>query len=184
MIFSYERGQGGFQVFNYPRVAATTWTFVLLGLAFVCLLVGFLLLGMGAMANKYDPKLFDCYFFESEHTAYYIKGFCTNSNRSRKKIAEYKAATSLLQKNEDQELLKENSTHPASDMPLQGNKPHMSNSDTSEQSNAGNIVVTWKDGNTSCLYPDPAVEEKQEEERKEKRTAAELDSPDEVKIMS
>lgn len=136
------------------------------------------------MANKYDPKLFDCYFFESEHTVYYIKGFCTNSNRSRKKIAEYKAATSLLQKNEDQELLKEKSTHPASDMPLQGNKPHMSSSDTSEQSNAGNIVVTWKDGNTSCLYPDPAVEEKQEEERKEKITAAELDSPDEVKIMS
>lgn len=123
-------------------------------------------------------------FFDSEHTVYYIKGFCTNSNRSRKKIAKYKAATSLLQKNEDQELLKENSTHPASDMPLQGNKPHMSNSDTSEQSNAGNIVVTWKDGNTSCLYPDPAVEEKQEEEKKETVTAAELDSADEVKIMS
>lgn len=30
---------------------------MLLGLAFVCLLVGFLLLGMGAMANKYDLKL-------------------------------------------------------------------------------------------------------------------------------
>lgn len=178
MIFSYERGQGGFQVLIILVLQQPH------GLAFVCLLVGFLLLGMGAMANKYDPKLFDCYFFESEHTVYYIKGFCTNSNRSRKKIAEYKAATSLLQKNEDQELLKEKSTHPASDMPLQGNKPHMSNSDTSEQSNAGNIVVTWKDGNTSCLYPDPAVEEKQEEERKEKITAAELDSPDEVKIMS
>lgn len=35
-------------------VAATTWKFVLLGLALVCLLVGFLLLGMGAMANKYE----------------------------------------------------------------------------------------------------------------------------------
>jgi len=34
-------------------VTATIWTFVLLGLAFVCLLIGFLLLGMGAMANKY-----------------------------------------------------------------------------------------------------------------------------------
>lgn len=132
----------------YRTEDQTTWTFVLLGLAFVCLLVGFLLLGMGAMANK-----------------------------SRRKIAEYKAATSLLQKNEDQELLNKNSTHPASDTPLQGNKPQMSNSDTSEQSNAGNIVITWKDGNTSCLYPDPAVEEKQEEERKEEITAAELDSP-------
>lgn len=38
-------------------VVATTWKFVLLGLAFVCLLVGFMLLGMGAMANKYDLKL-------------------------------------------------------------------------------------------------------------------------------
>lgn len=27
----------------------------------------------------------------------------------------------------------------------------------------GDIVVTWKDGNTSCLYSDPPVEEKQEE---------------------
>lgn len=33
-------------------VAASTWKFVLLGVAFVCLLIGFLLLGMGSMANK------------------------------------------------------------------------------------------------------------------------------------
>lgn len=37
-------------------VKATMWKFVLLGLAFICLLIGFLLLGMGAMANKYDPQ--------------------------------------------------------------------------------------------------------------------------------
>lgn len=35
-------------------VTGTMWTFVLLGLAFVCLLIGFLLLGMGTMASKYE----------------------------------------------------------------------------------------------------------------------------------
>ena len=34
---------------------ATIWKFVMLGLSFVSLLVGFLLLGMGSMANKYVP---------------------------------------------------------------------------------------------------------------------------------
>lgn len=34
-------------------IAATTWKFVLMGVAFLCLLAGFLLLGLGAMANKY-----------------------------------------------------------------------------------------------------------------------------------
>ena len=38
------------------------WRFVLLGVAFVCLLVGFLLLGMGAMANKYDLKSYNGIF--------------------------------------------------------------------------------------------------------------------------
>jgi len=33
---------------------------VLLGLAFICLLIGFLLLGMGAMANKYEVKQLPC----------------------------------------------------------------------------------------------------------------------------
>ncbi|XP_030581019.1 uncharacterized protein LOC115777299 isoform X2 [Archocentrus centrarchus] len=128
------------------------WTFVLLGLAFVCLLIGFLLLGMGAVANK-----------------------------SRKKIAKYKAAASLFQKSEDQELLSENSPNPALDMLLQGNKLYTSNSGTSELK-AGNIVVTWKDGNTSCLYADPEENEKQEEEEKLEVAAAELESQDEVKM--
>lgn len=38
---------------------ASMWRFVLLGLAFICLLVGFMLLGMGSMANKYDLKLYN-----------------------------------------------------------------------------------------------------------------------------
>ncbi|KAM7406596.1 hypothetical protein PAMP_000966 [Pampus punctatissimus] len=40
----------------YRTEDPTIWRFVLLGLAFVCLLVGFLLLGMGAMASKYEPS--------------------------------------------------------------------------------------------------------------------------------
>lgn len=46
-----------FFIFFLLFVKAAMWKFVLLGLAFICLLIGFLLLGMGAMANKYDPQL-------------------------------------------------------------------------------------------------------------------------------
>lgn len=106
---------------------------------------------------------------------------CSNSCRSRKKIAKYKAAASLLQKSEHQELLRENSTHPASDVLLHGNKPYMSSSDTSELK-AGNIVVTWKDGNTSCLYTDPAEKERTGEEEEQEVAAPELESQDEVKL--
>jgi len=42
----------------------------------------------------------------------------------------------------------------------------MSSMDTSELK-AGDIVVTWKDGNTSCLYSDRVEEDKQEEEQEE-----------------
>ncbi|XP_051236019.1 solute carrier family 51 subunit beta [Dicentrarchus labrax] len=135
----------------YRTEDPTTWKFVLLGLAFVCLLVGFLLLGMGAMANK-----------------------------SRKKIAKYKAAAAMAQKSEGEELLiisvrDDSSSKPSLDNLQQGNKP--SNGEVSELT-AGNIVVTWKDGNTSCLYSDTAaVEEKQEE------AAAEPEADEAVKTM-
>ncbi|KAK9543270.1 hypothetical protein VZT92_001061 [Zoarces viviparus] len=125
----------------YRTEDPTIWTFVLLGLAFVCLLVGFLLLGMGAIASK-----------------------------SRKKIAKYKAAAGVAQKSEELRLilpLRDDSSSKASpslERPMTGN-----NGDVSELK-AGNIVVTWKDGNTSCLYSDPpAEEEKQEEDQEEKQ---------------
>ncbi|XP_026149935.1 uncharacterized protein LOC113122661 [Mastacembelus armatus] len=131
----------------YRTEDSTTWTFVLLGLAFVCLLVGFLLLGMGAMANK-----------------------------NRKKIAKYKAAASLVQNSEGEVLqiispltVNSSSKPPPSSSSthrlLQGNQSPMYNREVSEVL-AGNIVVTWKDGNTSCLYPDLSL---QEEERKEEQ---------------
>ncbi|XP_063738562.1 solute carrier family 51 subunit beta [Eleginops maclovinus] len=60
----------------YRTEDPTIWKFVLLGLAFVCLLVGFLLLGMGAMANK-----------------------------SRRKIAKYKVAAAVAQRSEELEII-------------------------------------------------------------------------------
>lgn len=141
----------------YRTEDPTTWKFVLLGLAFVCLLIGFLLLGMGAMANK-----------------------------SRKKIAKYKAAASLAQKDEGEELqvissLTDNSASPRSDRRLQPNQSPMSNRDAK----AGDIVVTWKDGNTSCLYSNTEEEEQAEEvkEKQEEVSAAELEAHDEMKTM-
>lgn len=67
--------QREFLQWYYRTEDPTTWKFVLLGAAFVCLLIGFLLLGMGSLANM-----------------------------SRKKIAKYKAAASLAWKGEDEEL--------------------------------------------------------------------------------
>ncbi|XP_023188617.1 uncharacterized protein LOC111608447 [Xiphophorus maculatus] len=124
----------------YRTEDPTIWTFVLLVLAFVCLLIGFLLLGMGAMANK-----------------------------SRKKIAKYKAQASLVKRHEGEELQvvsahRDNGTSPL----LQGQMSSMSEGDTKEMK-AGDIVVTWKDGNTSCLYPDHVLEESQEELEKEQQ---------------
>ncbi|XP_070687174.1 uncharacterized protein [Pempheris klunzingeri] len=131
----------------YRTEDPTTWKFVLLGLAFVCLLLGFLLLGMAAMANK-----------------------------NRKKIAKYKAAAAMAQRSEGEEfqvitVVKDDSSKPSPshERLLQGHEPSISNGEVSELK-AGNIVVTWKDGNTSCLYSDCAAEEeKQEEKQEEKR---------------
>ncbi|KAM6942719.1 organic solute transporter subunit beta [Xenentodon cancila] len=127
----------------YRTEDPTTWKFVILGLAFVCLLIGFLLLGMGAMANK-----------------------------SRKKIAKYKAAASLIKKSEGEELrvispLRDNGT----------SSPALLRSSVSTGTNelkGGNIVVTWKDGNTSHLYSDFVEEEEEqdEEDQEEKREEA------------
>ncbi|XP_061519859.1 solute carrier family 51 subunit beta [Phycodurus eques] len=119
----------------YRAEDPTVWKFVLLGLAFVCLLVGFLLLGMGAMAS-----------------------------RNRRKIGKYKeAAAAAAHKGEDR-------TWPGGDddggVDCGARTPRMPtpcNGDTGEMK-AGSIVVTWKDGNTSCLYTDAPVEDEPEVE--------------------
>ncbi|XP_032417455.1 uncharacterized protein LOC116719159 [Xiphophorus hellerii] len=124
----------------YRTEDPTIWTFVLLVLAFVCLLIGFLLLGMGAMANK-----------------------------SRKKIAKYKAQASLVKRHEGEELQVVSAHRDNGTSPLpQGHMSSMSEGETKELK-AGDIVVTWKDGNTSCLYPDHVLEESQEELEKEQQ---------------
>ncbi|PWA32813.1 hypothetical protein CCH79_00018033, partial [Gambusia affinis] len=137
----------------YRTEDPTIWTFVLLVLAFVCLLIGFLLLGMGAMANK-----------------------------SRKKIAKYKAQASLVKRHEGEELqvvsaLWDNGTSP---LP-QGHTSSVSEGDTKELK-TGDIVVTWKDGNTSCLYPDHILEERQEELEKQEEVWQEREAHDEGRM--
>lgn len=124
----------------YRTEDPTTWKFVLLGLAFICLLIGFLLLGMGAVSNK-----------------------------NRKKIAKYKAAASFLKKSEDEELQvislsRDNDASSQHDGLLQVHKSSMSSRDTSELK-AGDIVVTWRDGNTSNLYPGPEEKGKWKEDK-------------------
>ncbi|KAM9825004.1 uncharacterized protein ACBT44_005838 [Syngnathus typhle] len=121
----------------YRTEDPTVWKFVLLGLAFVCLLVGFLLLGMGAMAS-----------------------------RNRRKIAKYKAAaaTALAHRGEEQTWPGDHDEGPlACAGTLSSQRTTQSpareppcNGDTGDMK-AGSIVLTWKDGNTSCLYPDAEV---------------------------
>ncbi|XP_017275081.1 solute carrier family 51 subunit beta [Kryptolebias marmoratus] len=139
----------------YRTEDPTMWTFVLLGLAFICLLIGFLLLGMGTVANK-----------------------------SRKKIAKYKAAASLVKRGEGEELLvvpplQDNGTS----LLLQEHKYPNIEGDASTLT-AGNIVVTWKNGDTSCLYSDPPAEETQEEEKQEEVPDVEQEACDEVKTTA
>ncbi|XP_041640744.1 solute carrier family 51 subunit beta [Cheilinus undulatus] len=127
----------------YRTEDPTTWKFVLLGLAFVCLLVGFMLLGMGVMANK-----------------------------NRKKIAKYKAAAALAQMGKGEQLqvisaLRDDSSSKPSPSPERvQHRPPPPNGELSELK-AGSIVVTWKDGNTSCLYPDTKEEQQEEQEEEQ-----------------
>lgn len=92
--------------------------------------------------------------------------------RNRKKIAKYKAAAALAHKSEVEELqvisqLRENSAStPSPERLLQGTEASLSNEKVSELK-AGDIMVTWKNGNTSCLYPDPVAEAELPEEEKE-----------------
>lgn len=145
----------------YRTEDPTTWKFVLLGLAFVCLLVGFLLLGMGAMANK-----------------------------SRKKIAQYKAAASRFKKSGDEELqiispLRDDCSSkppPSSSSPSSPHRLLQRNGEVNDL-RAGDIVVTWKDGNTSCLYSDHAPQVEQQMEEQVVMSAAELSPHDKVNMV-
>ncbi|XP_067105080.1 solute carrier family 51 subunit beta [Osmerus mordax] len=131
-----------------------TWKLAMLALSFGALLLGCLLLGMGSMANK-----------------------------NRKKIAKYKAAASLAQRPEGEELqvlttvTEINATHSTptqvrtlSESVVQQIQPQQDSGDT-DRLKPGEIMVTWKNGDVSNLYPEPAAElEEEEEERQEVET--------------
>ncbi|CAL8404641.1 unnamed protein product [Boreogadus saida] len=125
--------QKKFLIWYYRTEDPTIWKFVMLGLSFVALLVGFLLLGMGSMANK-----------------------------NRREIAKYKAAAALATRQpggggEELQTLNDFQGHNDLEAPppaaLDGAGPSQ-----------GEIVVTWRDGDVSTLYPDPLPEEEVEVE--------------------
>lgn len=79
-------------------------------------------------------------------------------SRNRRKIAKYKAAAAAsLRRPEGEELLtlKE----------FQGHSPALS-AKGGVCPSPGEIVVTWRDGNVSTLYPDPLLEEQRDEQEK------------------
>lgn len=89
-----------------------------------------------------------------------------SSFRNRRKIAKYKAAAAKAQKCGGEELLLVSPAReplPPSDNVLQENKSSPSNGEVSDPK-GGEIVVTWRDGNTSCLFPENATDENKHEE--------------------
>ncbi|XP_011607876.1 uncharacterized protein [Takifugu rubripes] len=116
----------------YRTEDPTMWKFVLIGVAFLCLLAGFLLLGLGAMAN-----------------------------RNRKEIAKYKAAAMAQNHGEELQCLPQDSDSKVShsaDSPFLEEKPSPCNLGVNDLK-AGSIVVTWNDGNTSELFPNPSTDD-------------------------
>jgi len=97
------------------------------------------------------------------------------SYRNRKQIAKYKAASKVTAlKPEMEELqaivtdkvteVKEEKTHSTQSEHINTHNSYRDwgepsyDSKASEELNPGEIVVTWKDGNVSTLYPEPAEE--------------------------
>ncbi|KAM8890431.1 uncharacterized protein ACB058_015438 isoform 1-T2 [Synchiropus picturatus] len=117
----------------YRTEDPTIWKFVLLGFAFVCLLIGFLLLGMGIMGSK-----------------------------NRRKIARIKAALAQRSNMEELQVMStaKDDGEPSTPGPQHAAKTPPVNGDVMDVK-AGSIVVTWKDGNTSNLYSDPGEEEEE-----------------------
>ncbi|XP_056317019.1 solute carrier family 51 subunit beta [Danio aesculapii] len=83
------------------------------------------------------------------------------ANRNRKQIAKYKASTKVKEvKTETEELqviITDNNEEKT-----QHNTTH--NSGVSDELKPGEIMVTWRDGNVSTLYPEPADEGQAEED--------------------
>lgn len=94
--------------------------------------------------------------------------FCVSSLRNRSEIAKYKSAAAKAQKAEGEELLIVSTPRdgggdkpPASlDCTMTEEKSSPSNGEVSEPK-AGDIVVTWKDGNSSSLFPESGADDPQ-----------------------
>lgn len=84
--------------------------------------------------------------------------FLSASTRNRKKVAKYKAAAGVAPRSGGEELqVISLARDDALDDPWQGHGTSPSNGKV-DKLNPGDIVVTWKDGSTSCLHPEPAAE--------------------------
>ncbi|XP_016403881.1 uncharacterized protein LOC107737002 isoform X2 [Sinocyclocheilus rhinocerous] len=135
----------------YRTEDPTSWKFGMLAFAFLGLLIGAMLLVMGMMTN-----------------------------RNRKQIAKYKAASKVTAVKPEMEELQaivtdkvtevEEKTHFTPYEQITTHNSHRDweepsyNSIASEGLKPGEIVVTWKDGNVSALYPEPAQEGQGEED--------------------
>ncbi|XP_051755448.1 solute carrier family 51 subunit beta [Ctenopharyngodon idella] len=132
----------------YRTEDSTSWKFGMLAFAFLGLLIGAMLLVMGMMAN-----------------------------RNRKQIAKYKAATKVTAVNPETEQLQVIVTQIKEEKTLSIPSEHITThnshrdweepstySKASEELKPGEIVVTWKDGNVSTLYPEPVSEGEGEED--------------------
>ncbi|XP_059383098.1 uncharacterized protein LOC132117804 [Carassius carassius] len=134
----------------YRTEDPTSWKFGMLAFASLGILIGAMLLVMGMMAN-----------------------------RNRKRIAKYKAASKATAVEPEMEELqaivtdkvtevKEEKKHFTPSEPITTHNCHREwdweDSKASEGLKPGEIVVTWKDGNVSTLYPEPAEEGQGEED--------------------
>lgn len=80
--------------------------------------------------------------------------------RNRKEIAKYKAAAMAQNHGEELQSLQQDSNSkvtPSADSPDLADKPSPCNSGVSDLK-AGSIVLTWNDGNTSELFPNPPAD--------------------------
>ncbi|KAI7814418.1 solute carrier family 51 subunit beta [Triplophysa rosa] len=125
----------------YRTEDRTSWTFAMLGFAFLGLLIGCMLLVMGMMGN-----------------------------RSRKQIAKYRASTKVMavkpEMEELQVMTKKITEEKTSYVPLMQNshtEDSLNDSKVTEELKPGEILVTWKDGNVSTLYPEPIANDEVEE---------------------
>ncbi|XP_016307743.1 uncharacterized protein LOC107662290 isoform X1 [Sinocyclocheilus anshuiensis] len=140
--------QKKFLQWYYRTEDPTTWKFGMLAFAFLGLLIGAMLMVMGMMAN-----------------------------RNRKQIAKYKAASKVTAVKPEMEELQVMVTDKVTEVKEEKTQftpsEHNSHRDWEEPSydskaseglKPGEIVVTWKDGNVSTLYPEPAEEGQGEED--------------------